>query len=94
MKSEPITNYVITEHAALELRRRGLKEETVRAILSAPEERLEIRPGRVILQSRINMGAPEKAYLVRVFVDVDRQPAEVITVYRTSEIYKYWGGSE
>jgi hypothetical protein len=40
------------------------------------------------------MGAPEKAYLVRVFVDVDRQPAEVVTVYRTSKIYKYWGGSE
>ena len=27
---------------------------------------------------------------VRVFVDVDRSPAEVITVYRTSKIDKYW----
>jgi hypothetical protein len=26
----------------------------------------------------------------RVFVDVDRSPAEVVTVYRTSRIAKYW----
>jgi hypothetical protein len=29
-------------------------------------------------------------YLVRVFVDVDRTPAEVVTVYRTSKMAKYW----
>ena len=28
-------------------------------------------------------------YLLRVFVDVDRTPAEVVTVYRTSKIEKY-----
>lgn len=27
---------------------------------------------------------------MRVFVDVDREPAEVVTVYRTSKIAKYW----
>jgi hypothetical protein len=31
-----------------------------------------------------------KRYLVRAFVDVDRSPAEVVTVYRTSRIAKYW----
>jgi predicted GIY-YIG superfamily endonuclease len=35
-------------------------------------------------------GDPAKQYLVRVFVDVDREPAEVITVYRTSKIDKHW----
>jgi hypothetical protein len=29
-------------------------------------------------------------YLIRVIVDVDRKPAEVVTVYRTSKISKYW----
>jgi hypothetical protein len=29
-------------------------------------------------------------YLVRVFVDVERDPPEVVTVYRTSNIAKYW----
>jgi hypothetical protein len=29
-------------------------------------------------------------YLIRVLVDVDRRPAEVVTVYRTGRIEKYW----
>lgn len=33
---------------------------------------------------------PEKIYLLRVFVDIDRQPAEVVTAYRTSKVEKYW----
>lgn len=32
----------------------------------------------------------DKRYLVRVFVDVDRTPAEIITAYRTSRIERYW----
>ena len=28
-------------------------------------------------------------YLLRVFVDVDRSPPEVVTVYRTSKMEKY-----
>jgi hypothetical protein len=26
----------------------------------------------------------------KVFVDIDREPAEVVTAYRTSKIAKYW----
>ncbi len=70
--------------------RRGLSEEAVRAVLAAPEQRLEIREGRVILQSRVEMDLPPKTYVLRVFVDVDRDPPEIATVYRTSKISKYW----
>ncbi len=83
-------DYIFTEHALAEFERRGLSLETIRAVLASPEERLEARPGRVILQSRIPMGTPPKTYLVRVFVDVDREPVEVVTAYRTSKITKYW----
>ena len=47
-------------------------------------------PWTVVLQSIISMGEPAKPYLVRLFIDVDRDPAEVVTVYRTSKIDKYW----
>jgi hypothetical protein len=47
-----------------------------------------VRLGRDVLQSRINVGG--KTYLVRVFVDVDRLPAEVVTAYLTSQVGKYW----
>jgi len=38
------------------------------------------------------MSFGNKIYLVRVFVDVDRKPANVVTVYRTSNIAKYRRG--
>ncbi len=43
-----------------------------------------------VYQSRLELGDPPKTYLFRVFVDVDRQPPDVVTVYRTSKIEKYW----
>lgn len=88
--AEPVTEYVITPHAAFEMQRRRLSEEMVRAVLAAPEQQLHLRPGRVVLQSRISVGVPPRTYLVRVFVDVDRDPSEVVTAYRTSKISKYW----
>ena len=54
------------------------------------EENRRHLTGRVVLQSRIAMGFPERTYLVRVFVDVDRTPAEIVTVYRTGKVSKYW----
>ena len=35
------------------------------------------------------MGNPEKLYLLRVFVDIDREPPEVVTAYRTGKVEKY-----
>lgn len=90
MKPQPIIDYVITSHARYELSRRGLSEDTVREILAAPEQRFELRQGRIVLQSKFRFGQPEKVFLVRVFVDIDRVPAEVVTAYRTSKIAKYW----
>lgn len=90
MRPQPIADYIFTDHAPLEILRRGLSEEMVRAILLAPEERIEVRPGREVLQSKISSGQPGKVFLIRVFVDIDRRPAEVVTAYRTSKIEKYW----
>lgn len=90
MKPKPIADYIFTDHARLEILRRGLREEMVRAILLAPDQRIEVRPGREVLQSKISPGQPEKVFLLRVFVDTDRRPAEVVTAYRTSKIGKYW----
>ena len=90
VKPEPVTEYVISPHAALEMRRRGLSVDLVERVLSRPEQRLDVRPGRVVLQSRVTLGEPARAYLVRVFVDVDRHPAEIVTAYRTSKVARYW----
>jgi len=86
--ADPIRDYIITDHAAIEITRRDLSAETIDGVLKRPEQRLEVRPGRVVLQSRVQESGAE--YLVRVFVDIDRNPAEVVTAYRTSKVLKYW----
>jgi hypothetical protein len=70
--------------------RRGISEAEVVQVLSAPEQAVLVRPGRVVYQSRQGSGKQGKPYLLRVFVDIDRQPADVVTAYRTSKIEKYW----
>jgi hypothetical protein len=85
--AEPIAHYVLSDHARSEMIRRGISEEVLRQVLAAPEQRLPVRPGREVLQSTIQFEG--SLYLVRVFVDTDRDPAVVVTVYRTSKIEKY-----
>ncbi|MFZ0311418.1 MAG: DUF4258 domain-containing protein [Candidatus Korobacteraceae bacterium] len=82
--------YVISDHARFEMKRRAIGEDIVQSILRSPEQRIDVRPGRIVLQSRVVVGTDEREYLVRVFVDIDRAPAEVVTVHRTSKIDKYW----
>ncbi len=86
----PITDYRLTEHARLEMERRQISEADVIRVLTAPEQSETIAPGRIVCQSRLTWGEPPRIYLLRVFVDVDRQPPVVVTVYRTSKVDKYW----
>jgi hypothetical protein len=71
------------------MQRRGVTEMEVAQTLLAPEQREEVRPGRCVYQSRFDLGEPPKTYLLRVFMDIDRFPPEVVTVYRTSKVHKY-----
>lgn len=78
-----LSNSVFTDHALRQMRRRQITEREVLELLRLPQEVLEVRPGRVVVQGEAG------AHLLRVFVDVDRNPPEVVTVYRTSKIGKY-----
>ena len=82
--------YRLTDHARFEMERRGISEAEIAQVLSAPEQSDLVRPGRVVYQSRMEFEELGKIYLLRVFVDIDRQPAEVVTAYRTSKVEKYW----
>jgi len=86
--AEPIRSFVFTAHCLTELRRREIPAAAVRQLLAAPEQRLSVREGRVVLQSRAQLGG--RPYLLRVVVDIAREPAEVVTAYRTRRIDKYW----
>jgi hypothetical protein len=75
--------FLFSEHARQQMAIRQLTEDDVLAVLRAPEEILPVREGRVVAQTLL------AGYLVRVFVDVDRSPPEVVTAYRTSRIDRY-----
>lgn len=83
-----VENYVITSHATMEMTRRNIDKKIVEKVLTAPNQRESLRAGRDVLQSKIEIAGKE--YLIRVFVDVDRTPPEVVTVYQTSKVEKYW----
>lgn len=82
--------HVFTDHARFEMARRSLSEQLIEDVLRKPGQRWQIRPGRELLQSKVSMGEPAREYVVRVIVDVDRAPNEIVTAYRTSKMAKYW----
>ena len=87
---EPIFEFVFTDHALTEMARRGISQEHVRNGLASPEQMEWIREGRAVYQSKYDTREPPKTYLLRIFIDIDREPPHVVTVYRTSKIEKYW----
>lgn len=80
---------ILTEHARSRMERRGISEAEVRETLRSPETIAPVRPGRQVAQKCFAMGDPTRDTLIRVFVDTDRSPPEVVTVYRTSRLAKY-----
>jgi len=84
---DPISKFIVTPHAVDQMKRRGIDETTLESVLDSPERRLAVRPGRDVLERVVEFHG--RSYLVRVIVDVDRLPVEVVTVYRTSKIDKY-----
>ncbi len=94
VKVEALRDYRLTDHARDEMTRRQIAEEDVASVLAAPEQAEVVREGRVVYQSRFRFGDPPRVYLLRVFVDIDRIPPQVVTVYRTSKVAKYWRTEE
>ena len=81
-------SFHISQHAAAELRRRGIPQSMLDAVLAALEQRIPAHGTIVCYQSRVTIN--NKFYLVRAMVNETKQPPVVVTVYRTSRINKYW----
>lgn len=84
--TSPFTEAIVEQAALAWLENTGWSVKKGAEI--APGEPAAERLARVFSCRRVVGGV--RRYLVRVFVDVDRNPAEVITVYRTSKIGTYW----
>lgn len=80
---------ILAEHARDQMHRRGVTEDQVRMTLNDPESVHTVREGRRVVHGIMFMGDPPREYLLRIFVDIDRSPPEIVTIYRTSKVAKY-----
>jgi hypothetical protein len=90
MSLQGITQFALTEHALFEMKRREINDDEIALTLAEPGQTEIVRPERAIYQRVFQLGDPPVPYLLRVVVDIDRRPPDVVTVYRTSKIAKYW----
>ena len=94
-----ITEYRLTDHAQLEMKRRNITESEIAQVLFAPEQIEMVRLERAIYQTRFFLGDPPITYLLRVFVDIDREPPEVhcskkLVDRRLTRVYGLRAGEE
>jgi len=82
-------DFVLTDHAKEEARRRQIPLEWIESTMAHPEQMTPGTNRRKVLQSRIVTDG--KTYLVRLVVEDWHQPPVIVTAYRTSKIDKYWG---
>ena len=71
------------------MERRGIPQGMLEAVLENPQQVVPEREGKKAYQSQIDFGEG-RIFLLRAIVNDDIDPAVVITVYRTSNIQKYW----
>jgi hypothetical protein len=62
-------------------------------VATTPEQRVPVREGREIRQSRVTDPASGKLQLLRVVVDRGKDSDMMVTAYRTSKVRKYWRGA-
>ena len=85
-----MTEIRISNHAREQMKERGITEGMVFGIISSPQQTIPQGPERIIYQAVQYFEVEKRNFLVRVFVNIIKQPNLVITVYRTSKIEKYW----
>jgi hypothetical protein len=89
-----IDAWVLSEHAMEGILQRGIPFEAIERFLRIPQLRFTVRLGREVFQSLVQFDDSGRTFVLRAFVDVDRRPPEVVTVYRSSKIDKYWRREE
>lgn len=83
-----MSQFQLSFHALEQMAIRGISEEVTFLVLNDPDEILTETEGQLIFQKRVLFDTG-KEYLVRAFVNTEKNPALVKTVYRTSKFSKY-----
>jgi len=81
---------IFSKHALEQMIRRGIGRETVLMVVSMPDQTIadEDDDAIIIYQSLIKEN--NQMFLLRVFVNTEKQPNVVVTLYKTTKISKYY----
>jgi hypothetical protein len=79
-----------SNHAMQQMKLRSISMDLVEKVMDSPDEIIKFGT-LTIYQAIIDFGE-KKEYLVRVFVNKEKEPALVVTIYKTSKIKKYYEG--
>jgi hypothetical protein len=82
-------NFRLSNHALEEVQKRKIPISFVETVLKNPQQTIQQDEEITIYQSQLDFGTG-KLYLLRVFVNITVDPAVAVTVYRTSQIQRYW----
>jgi len=85
-------NFRISNHALEETGKRKIPISFVEEVLENPQQVFPQDEEITVYQSQLDFGTG-KLYLLRLFMNTTIDPAVVITIYRTSQIKKYWRNS-
>ena len=83
-----MNKFELSLHAIEQMKIRGVPEEIIFEVLENPDNIYSENEGQLIYQ-KVVLFDGLKQYLVRVFVNSDKIPNLVKTVYRTSKLSKY-----
>ncbi|MFN4254485.1 MAG: DUF4258 domain-containing protein [Saprospiraceae bacterium] len=81
-------NHAFSNHAKEEMRNRQIPLEIAEDVLNYPDQSFLQDEGKMVFQG-VRRFPEGRDYLVRIFVNIDKDPSLVITLYRTSKIEKY-----
>ena len=79
--------YTISQHASKQMTKRGISKAIVNNVLNQPDQLIS-KANYTIYQSILKEN--DKRHLYRVFVNTNKKPCVVITVYKTSKTDKYY----
>jgi hypothetical protein len=84
------SDFLWMKHAQEQMRRRGINYETVLLTVSEPDQTIVDDEDMDIIICQSIIKEDKQMFMLRVFVNRDRQPNVVITLYKTTKISKYY----
>jgi hypothetical protein len=84
----PGLNFSISKHAVVEMARRQISLEQLESLMNHPDQIMEAHGGLVCYQGLSTKNG--KPGLLRVIINDASNPKNIVTIYRTTKIKKYW----